>query len=268
MKLLSFRKKLRQKSEDSSQYLKKYEEIYFEDTGSAELNDHLAQERMKLIDKYQVKNGVSLDLCCGNGSYLEYLSRKSKIVYGADAIERYLDQARLKTINNAKVELCQIDARHLSKVYSNEIDFLTCFCSLYVIPNVNVVVTEISRALKPNGIAILEFGNWSSLAYFIGFVNSKSGINHRPYGISYKKVQDLINSNSMEVLENKFFQLVPYFGAPRSLFFLRPITGQYLRKLMSIYILGKTLDERLSSLIILRRISFRMIVVVRKIASQ
>jgi len=268
MNLLSFKKKLKQKSEDSSQYLKKYEEIYLEDTGSAELNDHLAQERMKLIDKYIVRDGVSLDLCCGNGSYLEYLSQKSKIVYGADAIEKYLDQARLKTINNSKVKLCQVDARHLSQVYSNEIDFLTCFCSLYLIPNIDVVVTEVSRALKSNGIAVLEFGNWSSLAYFIGFINSKIGINTKPYGISYKKVQDLINCNSMEILENKFFQLLPYFGTPRSLFFLRPFAGQYLRKFMSIYILGKSLDERMASLIIFRRIAFRFIVVVRKIDSQ
>jgi ubiquinone/menaquinone biosynthesis C-methylase UbiE len=247
------------------QYLKKYEDTYLEDIGSIELNDHLAQERMKLIDKYIVKNGVSLDLCCGNGSYLEYLSRNSKIVYGADAIKKYLDQARLKTINNDNVQLCQVDARHLSQVYSTEIDFLTCFCSLYIIPDANVVVTEISKALKGNGIAVLEFGNWISLGHYIGLINSRIGINARPCGISYKEVQNLINSNSMEILESKFFQLVPYFGTPRHLFFLRPFAGQYLRKLMSIYIFGKSLDERLASLVIFRRISFRFIVVVRKI---
>ena len=268
MNLLYFKKKFGQKSEDGSQYLEKYEDIYLEDIGSVELNDHLAQERMKLIDKYIVKDGVSLDLCCGNGSYLEYLSRKSKIVYGADAIKKYLDQARLKTINNDNVRLCQVDARYLSQLYSNEIDFLTCFCSLYIIPDANVVVTEVSRALKGNGIAVLEFGNWSSLGHFIGLVNSKIGINARPCGISYKKVQNLINGNSMEILESKFFQLVPYFGTPRSLFFLRPFAGRYLRKLMGIYILGKSLDERLASLIIFRQISFRFIVVVRKMDSQ
>lgn len=268
MNLWPNRKRPRKDIQYNSQYLSKYEEIYLDDSGSADLNDHLAKERLKLIDKYSVKEGASLDLCCGNGSYLEHLSARSKIVYGVDAIRRYLDQAKLRTKNHHNIRLYQVDARRLSQVYYNEIDFLTCFCSLYAIPDLNSVVREVGRALKSNGIAVLEFGNWFSLAHFIAFTNSRIGINTRPYGVSYKKVQSLMSGNSMEILESKFFQLIPYFGTPRHLFFLRPIAGRYLRKLMGFYILGKSLDERLASLILFRRISYRFMIVVRKLDTE
>lgn len=99
------------------------------------------------------RDHVILDLGCGKGHWTMALAQKCAQATGVDASERQIEVARRfirnSDLNNriifqhGRLEELNLPANRYDKVYS--------FCVLEHIPNIEVVLREVARILKPGG---------------------------------------------------------------------------------------------------------------------
>jgi ubiquinone/menaquinone biosynthesis C-methylase UbiE len=245
-------------------YLSSYDEIYSVERSRDEENDHLRNLRIQLLQKYGMNRDCIVDLCCGTGDYIEQIPENSKRIIGIDALDKFVDDARSRFADDPRIRIVKCDARKISVILSENVDFLFSFASLYIIPDVNVVIKEISKCMRNNGIAILEFGNKRSISHLIGSWNARMGVNAAPTSIDIRNLEQLLESENLLIVEQRSFQLFSYFGTPRQLLLLRPFAGTYLKQMLRIRIRGITIDERISSLKFTRNFAFRHFVIVKK----
>lgn len=96
-----------------------------------------------------------LDLGSGTGVYLPHISLISKDVYGCDLSRVMLNRAKIKCPN---VKFAIASAENLPYP-SNYFDVVFCFNSFYHFNNQRKALKEISRVLKKEGRAYIEFYN-------------------------------------------------------------------------------------------------------------
>lgn len=229
------------------------------------VQDHRTVIRMKLLLKHSQNKKRVLDLCCGTGPYIQYALTSDNNIVGVDAVEKFLAVARKNYIKYSNVCFIKADARNFTDVLPDQsFDILYSFCSLYYIPEISAVIKSVSTALAHNGVAILEFGNTKSINGLIARENFKKGINAKLHGESIKIITNLLNDHHLEVKEKIFLQLLNDYGTPKRLFYLFPFSGKFLKRFLAKEIAGKTMDERISSLPLLRNFSFRYILVCEK----
>jgi ubiquinone/menaquinone biosynthesis C-methylase UbiE len=227
--------------------------------------DHRTIIRIKLLLKHSQNKTRVLDLCCGTGPYIQYALTSENKIIGVDAVEKFLTIARRSYIKYSNVSFVKADARNFTDgIPDQTFDILYSFCSLYYIPEISEVIKSVSTALADNGVAILEFGNTKSINGLIARENFKKGINAKLHGESIKMITKLLNDNHLEVKEKLFLQLLNDYGTPKRLFYLFPLSGKFLKRFLAKEIAGRTMDERISSLPLLRNFSFRYILVCEK----
>lgn len=97
-------------------------------------------------------DGLSLlDVGCGTGNHLVSLRERGYAVAGVDGSEEMLEHARR---NNPGVELKLSDVETLP-FQTGQFDFVICIEVLRYLPNIEPAVNEISRVLKPGGVALV-----------------------------------------------------------------------------------------------------------------
>ena len=139
------------------------------------------------------------------------------------------------------------------------ISLIYSFSSLYAIPIVERVIREIGRILRPDGIAILDFGNRRSLnTYCLRYYTDWPST----YPITVGEMKGHLSSANLDIVEHRCFQVLPLWaGLPRHLWpLLHPIWQNILRRRFA----GRMLDEWVSSSPGLRNIAFRHLMVCRK----
>lgn len=113
--------------------------------------------RKELFKQVTVLSGMDcLDLCCGTGDLTVELARQagpSGRVIGLDFNQSMLELAKKKIDRlalNKDIELVQADAMHLP-FHDNSFDIVTIGFGLRNVPDVDQVLAEAYRVLKPGG---------------------------------------------------------------------------------------------------------------------
>jgi len=186
-------------------YTRKTKEYYAKhaDTYSA----LIASWRMHLIAQYNAKNKVILDLGCGTGNYLLKLFNNN--VFGIDISKKSIDILKKRTeytkIKNKKT-LIVGNALHMP-FKNNIFDILFSFSTMYYIKELDEVLIQIHRILKPRGIVILEFGN----KYSINSVWDKIMFDVPQFHFSEKRIWSELDRNGFQIKKVYYRQVIPNF---------------------------------------------------------
>jgi len=217
-------------------------------------------ERIKLVENHLTSNDTILDLCCGSGEHLFYLSQLVNHGIGIDISSQFIQRAKdnQKQLHASNIELILGNVRHLP-FSSNMYNVVYSFSSLYHIPAVEQVILEISRVLKTKGICVLDFGNVFSLNTIVCKAYPNLA---RPYHISVEQMLSIFNKANLSIITHKAFQITPMWS--KRPLWLYPLLSDIWVKLMSKKIKGKMLDEWLSNLSLLKYFAFRHVFVCEK----
>jgi ubiquinone/menaquinone biosynthesis C-methylase UbiE len=215
----------------------------------------LAKVKLAMALKYS-KGCRVLDVCCGAGDFLLSLDGAASRV-GLDFVDTFV-AAGAGNARDKAVFVCADAVRLPFKAAS--FDLVYSFASLYSIPDFGRVLREMVCITAPQGILILDLGNKNSVNAFTASRSQVSG----PKGFyqSLPVVQKLFRDNGLEVLEERCFQILPYWGNKPS--WLKPILHRRVAEFAAVRIGGFMIDEIVSSLPIVKRFSFRHIFVCRK----
>jgi ubiquinone/menaquinone biosynthesis C-methylase UbiE len=217
-----------------------------------------------IIEKYGTGKDV-LDLCCGSGALLLPKLHLMKSAIGIDFSSMMLNSLKKNITGSLPKNLRLIlgDANYLP-IKDNMVDFVYSITSLYHIPQVEKAINEVSRILRPGGIAALELGNLYSLNTIVCNRYFKEQSWAKPFHIPYKNMRLFLSQAGFSVLEQRSFQFTTNYGVPRSLFYLLPVSGRYLKKVLGKTIGGRMLDEYISSSWPFKYFAFRHMFICQK----
>ncbi len=100
-----------------------------------------------------------LDLGCGTGTLTAQLTRFGKKVIGVDSSQNMIDKAQ-KQFNNIEFRVC--DA--LALPFEKEFDIVFSNAVFHWINDHNILLKNIHKALKPQGVLVCEFGAGGNIA--------------------------------------------------------------------------------------------------------
>lgn len=227
-------------------------------------DEEIIKLRFSYIKNYGVGKEV-LDLCCGTGSYLIPVLDRVKNAVGVDFSSTML--AGFKKDLHGKIpshlKIIEADARDLT-LHNNSIDFVFSYTSLYTVPDVELVIKEVARVLRPGGHAVLELGNLWSLNFLVSMVQYKKSGWCKPFFVSYNNMHRYFKDAGLDVIKKHSFQLLPMYGAPRSLFYLRPFLSPFWKKILGVKIGERILDDWISGSWPLKYFAFRHLFLLKK----
>lgn len=106
-----------------------------------------------------------VDLACGDGTLIKQIRSRGfqdlKVV-GIDMSPGELDLAK-KMLNDSNIELIEGRAQSLP-LADNSVDFILCHMALMLMDELDLVISEIHRCLKPNGIFSAVIGGKSEIS--------------------------------------------------------------------------------------------------------
>ncbi|HCW52522.1 MAG TPA: SAM-dependent methyltransferase [Clostridium sp.] len=149
-----------------------------------------------------VPNGNILDLGCGNGNILKLLEEKtSSNLYGLDLSDNMISEAKKRLGKN--VTLTVGDSENLP--YKNDkFDVIICNASFHHYPHPDIVLKEIHRVLKDNGVFILgdptiPFNLFRNIFNF--FLKYSNSGDYKIY--NQKEINHLLNKNNFKIYKFK-----------------------------------------------------------------
>lgn len=171
-----------------------------------------------------LNNGELLDIGCGNGYLLKSIvtSLPKCRVYGIEFSSRLVKNAKLR-LNNS--EIIQGSAPYIP--FKNEtLDIVTITEVIEHLKEPDILLQEVRRVLKSNGIVLITFPNMSAYKPFVFFA---SKIPMKPIrdvflpwehplktfqpidtAYSYEEIIDLINKNRFEIIKIEGAEYIPY----------------------------------------------------------
>lgn len=228
-------------------------------------SDKLLNIRLSIVKHYAI-NSKLLDVCCATGQHLLGFSDQLIQGVGLDFSFPYLQKAEQNNIENPTAKKTTFfacaDAKNMP-FRSEYFDISYSFSSLYVIPNVEEVIKEMSRTLKKGGKCILDMGNTNSIN---GMVIARY---HQDLGwaelvpLSVSDMKKCIQNANLQIIQHRSFQILPLYEADRPKW-LRVFLLPFWTTLLSKQIFGKLLDEWISSLPIINYFAFRHIFICEK----
>jgi ubiquinone/menaquinone biosynthesis C-methylase UbiE len=225
----------------------------------------LARHRLSLIERYGRGKDV-LDLCCGTGEYLIPALGLVRRAVGVDFTRQFLDAFRESLGGSLPAHLALIegDATRLP-LRDASFDFTFSYCSLYSVPRVDAALAEVGRTLRPGGYAAVELGNLHSLNTLVVEARHREDGWTKPCHVPYAKIRAYVRDAGLAVTEWRAFQVLPMHGAPRRWRALTPLLGSWWKRPMGAQILGRMLDEWISSAWPIRYLAFRHFLVLKKV---
>jgi len=230
------------------------------DPSSPEYTDRLLARKFELLLSHY-RGGIALDLCCATGKHLLALSPRIDYGIGIDFSAPFIAEARIEAARTGcdHVDFICSNARQLP-IGDNTIDILYSFSSLYVMPSVHQVIDEIARVLRIGGCGILDLGNVRSLNTLC--LRSYPEL-PRSFHVPIGQLLDMCHQSGLAIIEHKAFQLLPLWAdRPR---WMKPLLHPAWKRLFGLRWRGRMLDERISSMPIIRRVAFRHILVCEKL---
>lgn len=228
--------------------------------GAREYVDELLSDKLGTVRKH-LRPGLLVDLCCGTGDHLLKLCPPGRPGLGVDFSNPYVDAAKRKAkeVGLPNITFVVADATALPLRVAS-VGTLYSFSALYQVPNIELVVADVSRVLAPCGRAILDLGNSTSLnAICCRFYPGLP----RMTAIPINRMIKLFAANRLTVIEHRAFQILPLWAdRPR---WLRPLLHPAWKRIMKMRLGGRMIDEWLSSSPLLKAFAFRHLVVVEKV---
>jgi ubiquinone/menaquinone biosynthesis C-methylase UbiE len=128
----------------------------------------------------KMSNGKDiLEVACGSGTGLDFLSQDATSVVGCDIDQALVDIAASNHLDNHKVKVLQCDAQNLP-FDDNTFDMVLLYEAIYYLPNVNEFLEETKRVLRPGGEIIIVTVN-----------REWHGFNQSPFSVKYYSVNEL-----------------------------------------------------------------------------
>lgn len=210
--------------------------------------------KMSLVRHYANPRVPLLDLCCATGGYLMEVADQGSLAVGLDFSLPFLHEA---TAQEGAAFLCG-NARELPFA-SKTFGLVYSYASLYHIPRVEEVMSEVYRVLAPGGVALLEMGNCRSLNHLVSMAHEETA---RPFHYPPGQMRSMLREAGFAVERAFAFQLLPYWGSKPG--WLRPLLHPLWKKGLEKTWRGRMLDEWLCRLPGLSAFAFRWIFVCRK----
>ena len=230
------------------------------DANSNNYFDVLLNIKLDLVKQIVTEETVLLDLCCATGLHLLNFSDTIKNGIGIDFSKHFIEKANcdkeLAGIDN--IQFLEANARNIP-LGSNSVDVAYCFSSLYTIPDVAEVISEVSRVLTEQGRCVLDMGNRYSLNTLVCNAYPELA---KPCHISVHEMKQVIYDAGLEIVTHKAFQVLPLWGGRPT--WLRGLLHPNWIKIMQKQVYGKMIDEWISSFFLIKRIAFRHIIVCQK----
>jgi ubiquinone/menaquinone biosynthesis C-methylase UbiE len=160
------------------------------------------QQRSMLYTRYHLARSHCVDkdvleVACGAGLGLGYLSQTARSVVGADIDDAILNVARESYSGQRKVRLLKADAESL-EFSDASFDTVLLFEAIYYLPNAAKFIDEARRVLRPDGTLL------------ICTVNHRwHGFNRSPFAAKYFDAEELRRS-----LEQDNFSVQIFGGFP------------------------------------------------------
>ena len=234
----------------SGDYTRNPENSYFARLAAARLDEV----------KRQYRGGVVLDLCCGAGHQSFALAGSVERIVGVDFSPEMVQAARATAAQrgHANLSFCVANVRQIP-LKSESVELVYSFASLYLIPGVEEVVREVARVLKPGGVAIMGFGALYSLNTLVSRAMSDTA---EPCHLTVRQMTKTLTDSGLVPIHDRSFQLLPHWGN-RPLWML-PLLHPVWQRIAKPMLGGRMLDERISSLPLLRRFAFRHLITSKK----
>lgn len=205
--------------------------------------------------------GLVVDLCCGTGLHLLHYASKVERGVGVDFVPEYISRAKSKADSEAigNLEFVVGDVRTIP-VEAGAASLLYSLSALYILPNLEKNVEEISRVLAPGGRCVLDLGNRVSL----NTICARQYPAAAPlYSVTVGEMLTACERAGLRVNERYSFQILPLWAdRPR---WLALLLAPFWERLMKKTISGRMLDEWISSLPLVRRFAFRHVLVCEKV---
>ena len=175
-----------------------------------------------------------LEVGCGTGQGLGYLSEIAKSIEGGDYSSAILSIARQHYGN--RIRLIQLDAQKLP-YKDNSKDVLILFEAIYYLPNVEKFIQECLRVLRPGSKLLIATANKDLYDF-----------NPSPFSHKYYSIKDLNEMLSKYGLKSKFYGDTPIHNVS--------IRQKILRPVKKIIVMLKLMPKTTSSKKFLKRIVF------------
>ncbi len=229
------------------------------DSNSNDYSSRLLAAKFAAIRRH-VSEGLLVDLCCATGEHLFALAGRSDNCLGLDFSRPFISAAaeRAEKLGLMHVRFAVADATSIPLI-SNSVATLYSFSALYAIPRVDRAVAEIARVLRPGGKCVLDFGNSRSLnSYCVRAYSELPPTFH----LSVSEIEALCAQVGLRIIERRSFQILPLWAdRPR---WLWPLLHPGWKRLMSVRLGGRMIDEWISSAPLLNRFAFRQVIVCEK----
>jgi ubiquinone/menaquinone biosynthesis C-methylase UbiE len=132
-----------------------------------------------------------LEVACGTGQGLGYLSKNSKRFVAGDYSRDILNVTQKHY--GSRIDLFQLDAQHLPFA-DNSMDVILLFEAIYYVPNVDLFIKECHRVLGLNGKVLIATAN-----------KDLSDFNPSPHTYKYFGVLELKNIFHRNGFSSEFF---------------------------------------------------------------
>ena len=228
---------------------------------SKEYTDRLLFDKLETVRRH-LQPGLLADLCCATGEHIWSVKPETTVAVGFDFSVSYLVEAksRRESRGDQSVVFVGADARYIP-CRSGAIATLYSLSALYVIPDIEKVVAEISRVLQVGGRCILDLGNKNSLNSFC-IRNYYTGDLATNYHISVSEMTYLCAKNGLRLIEHRAFQILPLWAGRPS--WLWPLLHPIWKRILGARVGGRMIDEWICSLPLLRKLAFRHLLVCEK----
>jgi ubiquinone/menaquinone biosynthesis C-methylase UbiE len=224
--------------------------------------DELLRVRLAMV-RGRARDAMILDVCCATGVHL--LSFKDVIRHGIglDFSGPYIQRAKEnKDASGATNIEFVCDDAFAMPFQCNSFDVAYSFSALYAIPDVEKVIGEISRVLRPGGTCILDLANQYSLNAIVGRAYLDQGWTPM-FLLSLPAMYNMLREHKLSIREHHAFQILPLWGADRPAW-MKPFLWKGWTRLLVKFFKGKMLDEWISSLPGLKLLAFRHVFVCEK----
>lgn len=221
-----------------------------------EYADKILRVRMDLAAAH-VRDAVVLDLGCGTGEHLLALAGQIRSGKGLDFSAPFIECANRQrdAAGALNIEFLQGNARCLPFA-DGSFDLAYSFSALYHMPEVEQVIREIARVLRPGGRCVLDLGNKYSLNTLCCHWYPEAAT---LFVVSVGAMKRMFRDAGLRITCHRSFQLLPLWAdRPR---WLKPLLWPGWTRLMRRQVRGKLLDEWISSLPGIRRLAFRHVFV-------
>ena len=136
-----------------------------------------ARLKYDLVLKYRKPGDNILDVGCANGIHMRLLADGCRHITGVDISQQMLDVARATLTKEgiANASLARRSATDLQFAGAS-FDMVYSFSTLTLVPDVDAALQEISRVVRPGGIALLDIpGRWNLSRVYWGMYYRRHG---------------------------------------------------------------------------------------------